>query len=318
LIELAREQKVQLPTLDEEQLKKLLISGSQVGSLENYLKAFDITLAVMQEKEALSRIAFELAEDAARENVWYLEVRFSPVLHLHKGLRYSEIVDAILLGLEKARRQYHIKTGLIICAMRDHPPSESRELAEVCIAYKNKGVVGFDLAGAELDYPAKNHVTAFALVLNNNINCTIHAGEAFGPPSIAQAIHYCGAHRIGHGTRLREDGDLLNYVNDHRIPLEICLTSNLQTHSVASLEEHPFRFYFDYRLRVTLNTDNRLMSATTVTDELFLAAKTFKLTMEDIKDIIIHGFKSAFLSYRDRKRLLDEALTLMERPKYPE
>lgn len=318
LIELAKEQKAPLPTFDEEELRKLLISGSRVGSLETYLKAFDITLMVMQEKNALTRIAFELAEDAAKENVWCLEVRFSPVLHMRKGMRYAEIVDSVLLGLEKARMQYKIKTGLIICAMRDHPPSESRELAEVCIAYKNKGVVAFDLAGAEMDYPAKDHVNAFSLVLNNNINCTIHAGEAYGPASIAQAIHYCGAHRIGHGTRLREDGDLLNYVNDHRIPLEICLTSNLQTHSVDSLEEHPFRFYFDYKLRVTLNTDNRLMSATTVTDELLLAAKTFKLTMEDIKDIIIHGFKSTFLSYRDKKRLLDEALTLMERPKYPE
>ena len=184
------------------------------------------------------------------------------------------------------------------CAMRDRPASESKMLAEICVAFKNRGVVGFDLAGAEAENPAKDHMEAFTLVLKNNINCTTHAGVAYGPDSISQAIHYCGAHRIGHGTRLAEDGDLLNYVNDHRIPLEICLTSNLQTRSVQALEQHPFRFYLDYNLRVTLNTDNRLMSNTTVTDELMLAAKTFNLSLDEVKDIIVYGFK------RDRKSVV--------------
>lgn len=318
LIDLAREYKVELPTTDEEQLRNMLLCGRRVDSLETYLKAFDITLRVLQDKDALSRVAFELAEDAALENVWYLEVRFSPLLHLQRGLRYAEIVDAVLEGLQRAQKKYKILTGLIICAMRHRPPAESKYLAEVCVAYKNKGVVGFDLAGAEADNPAKDHQEAFSLVLSNNINCTIHAGEAYGPASIAQAIHYCGTHRIGHGTRLIEDGDLLNYLNDHRVPLEICLTSNLQTNSVRSLDEHPFRFYFDYKLRVTLNTDNRLMSATTSTDELWLAAKHYDLSLNEIKDIIIHGFKSAFLSYRVRKNLLEEALKVMDRPIYPE
>ena len=314
ILDLAKEYKVALPCQDEEGLRKLLLCGGRVKSLEKYLEAFGITLPVLQDKDAIKRAAFELAEDAAKENIWYLEVRFSPILHTQKKLRYSEIVDAILEGLEDARKKYHIATGVIICAMRDRHPSESKMLAELCIAYKNRGVVAFDLAGAEVGNPPKHHVEAFSLVLSNNINCTIHAGEAYGPSNIAQAIHYCGAHRIGHGTRLAEDGDLLNYVNDHRIPLEICLTSNLQTNSVDSLDHHPFRFYLDYNLRVTLNTDNRLMSNTTMTDELLLAANQYDLTLDEIKDIIIYGFKSAFLPYREKVRLLKAALQKLERP----
>lgn len=314
IIELAKENKIKLPSFEEERLQHLLLCGRKVDSLETYLEAFGITLLVLQDRDAISRAAYELAEDAAKENVWHLEVRFSPLLHTNKGLRYSEIVDAVLEGLEEAKRKYRISTGVIICAMRDRPASESKMLAEICVAYKNRGVVAFDLAGAEIDNPAKNHIEAFSLVLNNNINCTIHAGEAYGPASIAQAIHYCGSHRIGHGTRLAEDGDLLNYVNDHRLPLEICLTSNLQTKSVESLENHPFRFYFDYNLRVTLNTDNRLMSGTTVTDEYMLAMNQYNMTLEDMKDIIINGFKSSFIPYREKVKLLKAALEKLNRP----
>ncbi len=177
-------------------------------------------------------------------------------------------------------------------------------LAELCVAYKNRGVVGFDLAGAEANFPAKDHQEAFQLILNNNINCTAHAGEAFGPESIAQAIHYCGAHRIGHGTRLRENGDLLNYVNDHRIPLEVCPSSNVQTGAVPSLDAHPLKFYFDYGLRVTINTDNRLITDTTVTKELWLAHKELGLALEDLTTIIVSGFKSAFLPFREKQDML--------------
>ncbi len=314
ILEMAQEQKVQLPTNDEEELNRLLLNGREVDSLVTYLKAFDITLLVLQEKDALARVAYEVAEDAAKENVWYLEVRFSPILHTNHGLRYSEIIDAVLEGLEKAQKDFGIHTGLIICAMRNRSASESKQLAEICLAYKNRGVVAFDLAGAEQGNPAKDHTEAFYLVLNNNINCTIHAGEAYGPASIAQALHYCGAHRIGHGTRLAEDGDLLNYVNDHRIPLEICLTSNMQTKSVSSLELHPFRFFLDYGLRVTLNTDNRLMSGTTVTDEYMLAVEKYNLTIDEIYDIIIAGFKSSFLGYKERKALLKKVLDVIGRP----
>ncbi len=306
ILELARKQNVELPTSDPKKLKDILVPGINCPSLVEYLKPFDITLSVMQETEALERIAFELAEDAAAENVRYLEVRFSPVLHQKKGLRLTEIVDATLDGLQRAERQYDIKTGLIICGMRNINPETSVLLAELTVAYKNRGVVAFDLAGAEENYPAKDHREAFYLTLNNNVNCTAHAGEAYGPESIHQAIHYCGAHRIGHGTRLKEDGDLLNYVNDHRIPLEICLTSNVQTKAAPSYEAHPLSFYYDIGLRITINTDSRLISDTDVTNELWLAAKYASLNLEDLKNIIISGFKSAFLPVKEKKLMLEK------------
>jgi len=180
----------------------------------------------------------------------------------------------------------------------------SMALAELAVAYKGRGVLAFDLAGQEKDYPAKAHRAAFELILKNNINSTVHAGEAFGPASIAQALHYCGAHRIGHGTRLREDPDLMRYVNDHRIPLEVCLSSNVQTHAVRSMPEHPFGYYFRQGLRVTLNTDSRLVSATTVSQEFTLAARAFRLSPYEIKRIVIMGFKSSFLPYAQKARVL--------------
>ncbi len=305
IIDLAKKQNVELPAKDRRGLKRLLQPGLKCKSLVEYLRPFDITLSVMQEPEALTRIAYELAEDAAKENIWYLEVRYSPVLHTRKGMKLTEIVDAVLLGLRNAEQKYHIKTGVIICGMRNINPETSLTLAELAMAYKNQGVVAFDLAGAEESYPAKHHREAFYLILNNNINCTAHAGEAYGPESIHQALHYCGAHRIGHGTRLKEDGDLLNYVNDHRIPLEICLTSNIQTKAAPSFEAHPLKFYFDYGLRVTINTDNRLISNTTMTKELYLAAKYAGWNMTDLKNVIVAGFKSAFMPMREKAIMLN-------------
>jgi len=184
----------------------------------------------------------------------------------------------------------------------------SERLAELAVAYKNRGVLGFDLAGAETDYPARDHSAAFGRIIKNNINSTVHAGEAWGPDSIAQAIQDCGAHRIGHGTRLKEDGNLLNFVCDHRIPLEVCLTSNVQTGAASSFETHPLKFYFDYGLRVTVNTDNRLMSATTCTRELERTMSYLQFSISDIANIILNGFKSAFLPYHARKALLKEAI----------
>jgi len=305
IIDLARKQKVELPSFDPKELKRMLIPSTNCKSLEEYLRPFDITLKVLQDSESLSRVAFELAEDAARENIWYLEVRYSPVLHTHKGMKLPEIVEAVRHGLEGAEKKYHIKTGIIICGMRNINPQTSLILAELAVAFKNKGVVGFDLAGVEESYPAKHHREAFYQILNNNINCTAHAGEAYGPESIHQALHYCGAHRIGHGTRLKEDGDLLNYVNDHRIPMEVCLTSNIQTKAAPSFQKHPLKFYFDYGLRVTINTDNRLVSNTTMTKELHLAAKYADWNMNDLKTVIVAGFKSAFLPMRDKAILLN-------------
>lgn len=304
ILELAEERKVRLPAEDVEGLRKILVSGEEVRSLVDYLKAFDVTLSVLQDEDALARAAYELVQDCAGENIRYLEVRYSPILHTQQGMRLTNIVDAVLEGLSRGERDFGVHTGVIICGMRNINPETSYRLAELAIAYKNKGVLAFDLAGAETDYPAKKHKDAFFLILRNNINCTLHAGESYGPESIHQAVHYCGAHRIGHGTRLKEDGDLLNYINDHRIPLEICLTSNVQTRAVPNFEEHPLRFYYDYGLRCTVNTDNRLMSDTTVSRELYRAHKHLGFTLEELVDIIIYGFKSAFLPHRAKIRLL--------------
>jgi len=193
---------------------------------------------------------------------------------------------------------------VIICGIRSISPEISYQLAELAVAFKNRGVVGYDLAGVEENFPAKDHREAFHLILNNNINTTLHAGEDYGPESIHQAVHYCGAHRIGHGVRLKEDGDLLNYINDHRIALEICMTSNIHTGSVKNYKSHPFKLYYDYGLRVTLNTDNRLISNTSLTREYMLAHKYFNLQIADFKEIIIGGFKSAFMSHRTRTKII--------------
>jgi adenosine deaminase len=318
ILELAAEQKVKLPADNEEAMFKLLYPGESCKSLEDYLKAFDITLAVLQEEEALYRAAFELAEDAAQENCRYIEVRYSPMLHTRRGLKLTAIVEAVLAGLREAKRKYRIRYGVILCGIRSISAESSVRMAELCVAYKNRGVVAFDLAGAEYNYPAKDHKEAFQLILNNNVNCTAHAGEAYGPESIAQAIHYCGAHRIGHGTRLRENGDLLNYVNDHRIPLEICLSSNIQTRAAESFAAHPLPFYMDYGLRVTINTDNRLITDTTVSKEMWLCHQHYGFDLEDLKEMIISGFKSAFLPYREKADLLKVITKELEEFKQPE
>ncbi len=274
-------------------------------SLEDYLVAFDVTLSVLQTAESLYRSAYELAVDAAAENVRYLEVRYSPALHLQQGLKMTTVIDSVLEGLRRGQaRDGHPNTASSSAASATSTRRRRCGWRSCRVAYKNRGVIGFDLAGAEANFPAKDHKEAFQLILKNNVNCTAHAGEAFGPESISQAIHYLGAHRIGHGTRLREDGDLLNYVNDHRIPLEVCPTSNVQTGAVSSLEAHPLKFYFDYGLRVTINTDNRLITDTTVTKELWVAHKQLGLSLEDLTTIIVSGFKSAFLPFREKQDLL--------------
>lgn len=312
IFDLAKQQKVELPAKTQEDLKKIVSCTDSCTSLDQYLQGFGITLSVLQTEDSLYRTAYELAEDCAAENIRYMEVRYSPILHTNKGLKLTQISDAVIAGLKDAEKKMNIKTGVIICGIRNMNPSTSIKLAELAVAYKNKGVIAFDLAGSEYNHPAKEHKDAFDLALRNNLNITIHAGEAYGPESISQAIHYCGTHRIGHGTRLLEDGDLLNYVNDHRIPLEICLKSNFHTKAVASIEAHPIDFYLDYGLRVTLNTDNRLISDTTMTDEFMLAINLLKLDYADIKNLIINGFKSAFIPYNERVKLINMALKEME------
>ncbi|MFL5301128.1 MAG: adenosine deaminase, partial [Anaeromyxobacteraceae bacterium] len=306
ILDLAQEQKVKLPEETPEGLARAMHQGENCANLEDYLRAFEITLTVLQTEEALYRAAYELAIDAARENVRYLEVRYAPVLHTRRGLKPTTIVDAVLDGLRAAKREVGIKSNVIICGIRHIDPVTSLRLAELAVAFKNRGVVGYDLAGAEEGYPSKDHQAAFQLILDNNVNVTIHAGEAYGPDSIAQAVHKCGAHRIGHGVRLRENGDLLNYVNDHRIPLEMCPSSNVQTGSVADFASHPLKFYFDFGLRVTVNTDNRLITNTTATDELWIAHDRMGFTLEDLTELIVQGFKSAFLPFREKSDLLNQ------------
>jgi adenosine deaminase len=306
VLELAAEQQVELPTTNLARLTRLMQAGKRTRNLADYLKIFDITLSVMQEKDALYRIAHELVEDCAAENVRHLEVRYSPVLHRKRRLSYEDIVDPVIAGLRDAGARLNMSTGVIICGIRSMSPQVSMALAELAVAYKGRGVLAFDLAGQERDYPAKAHREAFQLVAKHNVNSTVHGGEAFGPESIAQALHYCGAHRIGHGTRLLEDPDLLRYVRDHRVPLEMCLSSNVQTRVARSLKVHPFGQYFRMGLRVTLNTDNRLMSATTSSQEIALAARAFRLSPYEIKRIVINGFKSAFMPYPLKARMLRE------------
>lgn len=309
ILELAEDQGVELPgdPSTEEELARAINMGAICEDLTDYLKAFDVTLSVLQTEEALYRAAFELGEDAAKENVKYMEVRYSPLLHTREGLSYPVIVEAVGEGLREAKRQYGLMSGQIICGIRHMTPEASLRMAELCVAFKYKGVVGFDLAGAEANNPAKDYREAFYLVRNNNVNLTIHAGEAYGPPSIHQAIHMGGAHRIGHGTRLREDGDLLNYINDHRVPLEVCLTSNVQTRACKSFESHPLPFYMSYGIRCTINTDNRLVTDTTVTDEFCRAVQYYDLSIGDLRKLMIDGFKSSFLPYRKKRSVTARA-----------
>ena len=312
MLELAEQQGITLPADSEDGLAKSMKIGQRHGSLEEYLKGFDITLSVLQTEDSLYRAAYELAIDAAAENCKLIEVRYAPVLHLQKGLKPTVVVEAVLEGLRAATRETGILAGVLVCGIRNMSPDTSLRLAELSVAYKNRGVLGFDLAGAEHGNPAKDHQDAFQLILNNNINCTVHAGEAYGPPSIAQALHYCGAHRIGHGVRLREDGDLLNYVNDHRIPIECCPSSNVQTGAVADMASHPFKFYLDFGIRVTINTDNRLITDTSVTKELSIVSRQFGLTANDIRNILVAGFKSAFLTFHNRAQLVRKAQNEMD------
>jgi adenosine deaminase len=304
ILELADQERIELPAHDEDGLRKAMNLGKHCESLVEYLKAFDVTLRVMQTADSLTRIAYELAEDAAKENVRYMEVRYAPMLHTQRGLKLTAVVEAVLEGLRAAQERFGIESAVIICGIRNVSPESSLEMAELAVAYKGRGVVGFDLAGAEYDNPAKHHKKAFQLVRDNNINVTIHAGEAYGPESIAQAIHVCGAHRIGHGCRLRENGDLLHYVNDHRIALECCPSSNVQTSAIRDLASHPIKLYKALGLRVTVNTDNRLVTDTTVSKELWLCHTQLGFTMADLKAVVLSGFKSAFLPFHVKQQYL--------------
>ena len=311
LVELAREQKVKLPTTDPGELARRM-HVTDAHDLLEYLERFKITLSVMQRPDALERIAYELVEDGVHDGVRYMEIRYSPILHTHRGMPLTETVEAPLRGLRKAEKAFGVRTNLIICGIRNMSPDTSLELAALTVAYKGRGVVAFDLAGAEYNFPAKKHKEAFYKVIDAHVGATIHAGEAYGAESIAQALHYCRADRIGHGTKLYESPELEAYITDRRIPLEICLTSNVQTKAVPSYEEHPVRRYFDLGIVVSLNTDNRLMSATTLTEEYWLAHKRLGFTRKEIDQLILYGFASAFLPWGEKQALVAQVKKQLE------
>ncbi len=315
IIELAREIKYKkLPTTDPGELGEWFHRGANKGNLVEFLQGFDHTTAVMQTKESLQRCAYEMMEDMQKDGVCYVETRFAPVFHTNKGLYPEDAVLAVLEGLEKGKRDFGVGYGLILCAMRNM--KNSLEIAELAVNFRDSGVVGFDLAGEEGGYPPKKHIDAFQFIQRSNFNITIHAGEAFGKESIWQAIQWCGAHRIGHATHLKEDiatgrgghtivfGELAQYILDKRIPLEICLLSNLHTGAVDSLENHPFKLLYDNKFRVTINTDDRLMSNTTMTNEFLVAQKYFGITLDDIEKITINTMKSAFIHYNERLKYI--------------
>ena len=314
VIELAAEAGYQgLPTTDAKELAKWFHRGAQRGNLPEYLEGFLHTTAVMQTGEALERVAFEFIEDMYDDGVVYAEVRFSPVYHTERGLTQDEVVAAVIRGLARGESTYGVEWGLIICAMRHM--GHSLETAELAIRCRDMGVVGFDLAGGEDGFPPKKHVDAFQAIERANFYITIHAGEAYGPESIWQALQYCGAHRLGHATRLRDDieilpdstmklGRLAQYVLDRRVPLEMCLTSNLHTGACASLEDHPFGTFFRRGFRVCLNTDNRLMSDTSMTQETTLATELFDLTLNDLEKLSLNAIKSAFAPFDRRLEII--------------
>jgi adenosine deaminase len=308
-VELSRAQGLPLPGGAEDATRKLFTRTDPAQPLVEYIRLFDHPLKVLQTGENLHRAARELVEDCAAENIWHVEVRYSPSLHQQQGLTLEQATDAVLEGLLEAGTQAEISTGLLIAGVRHRGVAEVQKLAELAVRYKGRGVTGFDLAGEEADNPPKRYVEAFYLILNNNINCTVHAGEAWGPESIHQALHYLGAHRIGHGTRLEEDPDLTRYVADHRIPVEVGLTSAERTGSMPAGMPHPLRRFLRDGIRVTLCTNNRMFLANSLTGELRKAVDTFDLTLLETENLLITGFKSAFLHRAERVRLLKRAIS---------
>ena len=311
LLDLGREARVRMPKQTPEEMAEFM-RVDDARTLEDYLRRFDVTVSVMQTEEALERIAYELAEDAVEDGVRYIEVRNAPILNVVNGLTIVQAIEAPLRGLRRAEKEFGIIGRFIICALRNFTPEDSLAMAQLAVEFKNDGVVAFDLAGGEKGNPAARHVEAFSYARAHNLAVTVHAGEGDGAESVREAVHVCGANRIGHGTRLIEDAELTQYVNDRRIALEICLTSNVQTRVTDSYEAHPLREYFDRGLNVTLNTDNRLMSGTTLTDEYVHAAEHLGFTVDELAGIALNGFESAFLPWEERLILIEEASDKIE------
>lgn len=305
-----------LPAGDEESLGRWFAESADSGSLERYLETFQHTVAVMQGREALTRVARECVEDLAADGVVYAEVRYAPELHVEGGLSLDEVVAAVAAGFEEGMADAggRIVVRQLLTAMRHQ--ARSMEIAELSVAWRDRGVVGFDIAGAEAGYPPTRHLDAFEYLQRENSHFTIHAGEGFGLPSIWQAIQWCGADRLGHGVRIVDDitvhddgsvelGRLAAYVRDQRIPLEMCPASNIQTGAAASIAEHPIGLLTDLRFRVTVNTDNRLMSSTSMTAEMWSLVEAFGYGLDDLQWFTVNAMKSAFLPFDERLALID-------------
>jgi adenosine deaminase len=313
LVDLARRQGKmdQLPGSSEEELAAVLKTVDDSETLESYLSWFRYSIPVMQTADALERIAFELAEDSVAENVRYLEVRFAPILCTREGLSLEQVLRAVREGLLRAEREYPITTQIIVCGLRDRLESASLMQAEIAVKLRDQGIVAFDLAGGEAGNPPKHHLHAFYYARNNLLNLTVHAGESWGPDSIRQALFYNGAHRIGHGITLAQDPELMQYCIDHQIPLELCPTSNVQTKVVDSYESHPVSTFVSAGVPVTVNTDNRLFSRTTVTDELHLVHTRCGISAMDLREVALNGFRFAFLRWDRKQELLREVTAAM-------
>src|SRR4051812_6404323 len=311
-----------LPAADIDGLAMFFRTAAHSGSLVRYLEPFAHTVGVMQTPAALHRVAFECVEDLAADSVVYAEVRFAPELHIDRGLSLDAVVDAVLAGFadgEKAAASAGrtITMRCLVTAMRH--AARSREIAELAIRFRDQGVVGFDIAGAEAGYPPTRHLDAFEYMRGNNARFTIHAGEAFGLPSIHEAIAFCGADRLGHGVRIVDDinedpngtfrlGRLAALLRDKRIPFEMCPSSNVQTGAVGSIAEHPFDLLARLRFRVTVNTDNRLMSDTTMSQEMLRLVEAFGYGWTDLQRFTINAMKSAFISFDERLSIIDDVI----------
>ena len=319
VLELAEEVGHQVPADDAEGLARWFAEAADSGSLVRYLETFDHTVAVMQTEEALERVARECVADLAADGVVYAEVRYAPEQHVARDLTLDQVVGAVRTGFEAGMAEAggRIVVRQLLTAMRHQ--ARSREIAELSVAWREDGVVGFDIAGAEAGFPPTRHLDAFEYLQRQNSHFTIHAGEAFGLPSIWEAIQWCGADRLGHGVRIVDDitvdqdgqahlGRLAAYVRDKRIPLELAPTSNVQTGAVPSIAEHPIGLLTDLRFRVTVNTDNRLMSQTSMSGEMEALVEAFGYDLARLRWFTINAMKSAFLPFDERLAVIDEVI----------
>jgi adenosine deaminase len=302
MIELARAAKQPLPTGDAESLRRFM-RVDDAASLEDYLRRFDVTIPLLQTPEAIERVAYEMVEDAAADNVRDLEVRYCPHLSRRKGMTLDQVIEAELRGFSRGERDFGVVARVINCSLRHYDPGVSVEIARRSVAYRDRGVVAFDLAGGEAGRPAGAHKAAFDVADAGYLGITVHAGEAAGAESVAEAVHLCHADRIGHGTRIREDLHLQNYIRDRRILVEANITSNVQTRAVARPSDHPVRAYFDAGLNVTLCTDGWLMAGVSLSDEYWLAHTALGFSRPEIDQLILNGFAGAFLPWPERLAL---------------